>query len=215
MKLAKPEIEVKVSDVSTEEMILRAAENEFMLKGFAGAKTTSIAEAAGVTHAMLHYYFRTKEKLFEKIISNKLELLQEIILGSLSQSDRPFLDRLRSAIEQHLEFLATVPALPRFIINIVAERPELESMIRDRILSKASVIIPALQEQIDESARRGDCRHVEARTLLLDIISLNLFSFVAMPLINIALDNMMEDMETFVENRKKDNVDTIMRKLRP
>ena len=51
-----------------EQAILEAAEREFIAKGFAGARTTSIAEAAGVTHAMLHYYFRTKEQLFERIL---------------------------------------------------------------------------------------------------------------------------------------------------
>lgn len=48
----------------TEARILQAAEHEFLTKGYAGARTTSIAEAAGVTHAMFHYYFRTKDKLF-------------------------------------------------------------------------------------------------------------------------------------------------------
>lgn len=49
----------------TEERILKAAETEFFTKGFDGARTTSIAERAGVTHAMLHYYFRSKALLFE------------------------------------------------------------------------------------------------------------------------------------------------------
>lgn len=55
-----------------EQAILEAAEQEFLNKGFAGARTTSIAEAAGVTHAMLHYYFRTKEQLFERILDEKM-----------------------------------------------------------------------------------------------------------------------------------------------
>ena len=55
-----------------EQEILEAAEREFIAKGFAGARTTSIAEAAGVTHAMLHYYFRTKEQLFERILDEKM-----------------------------------------------------------------------------------------------------------------------------------------------
>ena len=60
-----------------EQEILEAAEREFIAKGFAGARTTSIAEAAGVTHAMLHYYFRTKEQLFERILDEKMRLMGE------------------------------------------------------------------------------------------------------------------------------------------
>ena len=56
----------------TDERILKAAENEFFTKGFAGARTTAIAENAGVTHAMLHYYFRTKEQLFNTVLKRNI-----------------------------------------------------------------------------------------------------------------------------------------------
>lgn len=57
---------MKSNDKQTKEQeILKAAEQEFLTKGYDGARTTSIAQAAGVTHAMLHYYFRTKEQLFD------------------------------------------------------------------------------------------------------------------------------------------------------
>ena len=65
-----------------EQAILEAAEREFIVKGFAGARTTSIAEAAGVTHAMLHYYFRTKEQLFERILDEKMRLMGESVLAA-------------------------------------------------------------------------------------------------------------------------------------
>ena len=65
-----------------EQEILEAAEREFIAKGFAGARTTSIAEAAGVTHAMLHYYFRTKEQLFERILDEKMRLMGESVLAA-------------------------------------------------------------------------------------------------------------------------------------
>ena len=60
---------------NTEEAILKAAEDEFMANGFAGAKTVAIAERAGVTHAMLHYYFRSKRNLYEKVLNEKMELM--------------------------------------------------------------------------------------------------------------------------------------------
>lgn len=71
----------------TESEILKAAEQEFMLKGFDGTKTTSIAHAAGVTHAMLHYYFRTKEQLFERILTEKVQLMSESVLAAFGQPD--------------------------------------------------------------------------------------------------------------------------------
>ena len=63
-----------------EQAILEAAEREFLAKGFDGARTISIARAAGVTHAMLHYYFRTKENIFERILDEKMRLMGELVM---------------------------------------------------------------------------------------------------------------------------------------
>ena len=77
----------------TETRILEAAEKEFFEKGYAGARTTSIAEAAGVTHAMLHYYFRTKDNLFERIVSEKINMLGDIILSAIGGSAKIHCER--------------------------------------------------------------------------------------------------------------------------
>ena len=62
-----------MKDNNSQDRILKAAEEEFLMKGFAGARTTEIAKQAGVTHAMLHYYFNTKEQLFEQVMNEKMQ----------------------------------------------------------------------------------------------------------------------------------------------
>ena len=69
-----------------EKTILLAAEQEFLEKGFEGARTVSIAQKAGVTHAMLHYYFRTKEQLFKKILDEKMQLFTASVLNAISDT---------------------------------------------------------------------------------------------------------------------------------
>ena len=81
-----------------EQAILQAAEHEFLTKGFDGARTTSIAQAAGVTHAMLHYYFRTKEHIFNRILDEKMRLMGQSILTAIGQSGLPLQERLSDAI---------------------------------------------------------------------------------------------------------------------
>ena len=92
-----------------EQAILEAAEQEFLNKGFAGARTTSIAEAAGVTHAMLHYYFRTKEQLFERILDEKMRLMSRSVLTAFGQPDLPLPERIRDGVESHFDFIAANP----------------------------------------------------------------------------------------------------------
>lgn len=200
---------------STEERILEAAVQEFMAKGYAGARTTAIAEAAGVTHAMLHYYFRTKDKLFDRIIESKIGTLRDIMLASLGDPTIPLFDKIKSAIETHQDFIAANPELPRFMINEVLNRPDRMPKVIERLKHHTPLVVQSLQRQIDEYADRGLCRRVDAGMLMLDIVSLNIFPFSATPMVNALLGGMMEDREAFVEARKKENLETIMRKLKP
>lgn len=200
---------------STEERILEAAVQEFMTKGYAGARTTAIAEAAGVTHAMLHYYFRTKDKLLDRIIESKIGTLRDIMLASLGDPTIPLFDKIKSTIENHQDFIAANPELPRFMINEVLNRPDRMPKVIERLKHHTPLVVQSLQRQIDEYADRGLCRRVDAGMLMLDIVSLNIFPFSAKPMVNALLGGMMENSQAFVEARKIENVETIMKKLQP
>lgn len=200
---------------STEERILEAAVQEFMSKGYAGARTTAIAEAAGVTHAMLHYYFRTKDKLFDRIIESKIGTLRDIMLASLGDPTIPLFDKIKSTIENHQDFIAANPELPRFMINEVLSRPDRMPKVIEQLKHHTPLVVQSLQRQIDEYADRGLCRRVDAGMLMLDIVSLNIFPFSATPMVNALLGGMMENRQAFVEARKIENVETIMKKLQP
>ena len=164
-----------------EQAILKAAEREFLTKGYAGARTTSIAEAAGVTHAMLHYYFRTKEHIFERILDEKMRLMSESVLAAFGQPGLPLPERLRNGIERHFDFIAANPDLPRFIVNEV----------------------------------RGETEPMDVRMLMLDIISLNAFPFIAYPVIVPLLGDLAADRETFFRLRKQETIEVVMRRLMP
>ncbi|MBQ9888196.1 MAG: TetR/AcrR family transcriptional regulator, partial [Bacteroidales bacterium] len=90
---------------STENRILEAAEAEFLEQGYDGARTISIAERAGVTHAMLHYYFRTKEQLFHRILEEKVDALVHSVITAFTNPGKPFLQRIEEGISAHFDFL--------------------------------------------------------------------------------------------------------------
>lgn len=205
----------KTDTGTTENKILEAAEKEFLSKGYAGARTTAIAEAAGVTHAMLHYYFRTKDKLFDKIIDSKIGMLRDIMLSSVGDSSIPLFEKIKKAIDIHLDFIAANPELPRFMICEVLSRPERIPVVLDKLKYHTPLMVESLQRQIDEYAEKGLCRKVDAGMLILDIVSLNIFPFMAASMVNPLLNGMMVDKEAFVKARKKENIETIMRKLNP
>ena len=198
---------------NTEELILQAAEKEFLEKGYSGAKTTAIAEAAGVTHAMFHYYFRTKDKLFEKIVAEKMEQLKDLMFAAIGNPELPLKDRIIQGVESHFDFIATNPLLPRFLFNeLYLNRDRIEGA-KGRLIGIANSCINDLQSAIDNEAGRGGCRKAEARMVLLDIISLNIFPFIVEPVLNGILASTNESFESLLEKRKKENVKTILGKL--
>ncbi len=198
----------------TELRILQAAENEFFEKGYAGARTASIAEAAGVTHAMLHYYFRTKDKLFERIVSEKISMLADILLSAIGDANLPLEERIRQGIGRHFDFISANRDLPRFIVNEVLSRPEQIDTMKGNIQNIVNELLDNLQQEIDEYAAKGFCRQVDARMLLIDIVSLNVFPFMAAPIVYGAIGDSYRDYDEFLAIRKKENVETILNKLK-
>lgn len=200
---------------TTETKILKAAEAEFMMKGYVGARTTAIAEAAGVTHAMLHYYYRSKEKLFEKFILDKLSMLTNAFLVSFDP-ERPLMDGIRNAVENHFELVRANPWLPRFMVCEVFTNPTLMDLMADKILPITGQAALALQKRINEGAEKGECKPVNVTSIFMDIISLNVFPILAMPMIRRLGENLPDiDMDNAFETRREDNVQTILRKLMP
>lgn len=198
----------------TESRILQAAENEFFEKGYAGARTASIAEAAGVTHAMLHYYFRTKDKLFERIVSEKISILGNIIISAIGDEDLTLEDRIRQGIEHHFDFIAANRDLPKFIVNEVLTRPDVVEMMKCNLQNIVNNLLNSLQHEIDAYAAKGLCRQVNARMLLIDIVSLNVFPFMAAPIVLGAIGDSYNSYDEFLALRKTENVETILNKLK-
>ena len=197
-----------------EEAILEAAEREFIAKGFDGARTTSIAEAAGVTHAMLHYYFRTKENIFNRILDEKMRLMSRSVLMAFGEAGLPLIERLRKGIENHFDFVVENPGLPRFIVNEVMSRPERHEAFKRRIGYLLGAVVEGLQHELDEAADRGETERIDVRMLMLDIVSLNIFSFIAMPIIEPLIGDLAADRETVYRLRKAENVEVILRRIK-
>lgn len=198
---------------TSEQTILEAAEREFMTKGYAGAKTTSIAAAAGVTHAMLHYYFRTKENLFNKVFDEKIRLMGSSIINSFADTQLPIKERITAGIKAHFDFLANNADLPLFVVNELISKPERREIITQKIAKIAGAVIANLQQELDLEAERGTIDKINAMDIMLDIVSLNVFVFVAYPILETFAVVAYGGREKFLEARKRENVTVIMRRL--
>lgn len=199
---------------SKEQQILAAAEQEFLTKGYDGARTTSIAQAAGVTHAMLHYYFRTKEQLFERIVDEKFETMSHSMFAIMGDPSLPIVERIKGGIEAHFDFIAANPLLPRFVINEIISRPERYKLLYKRVGAVIDNVYCGMQFEIDRSAERGEIEWVDVKMLFISILSLNIFTFLAYPFMEPLMGELMVDREGFLAARKAENIETILRRIK-
>ena len=199
---------------SKEQQILAAAEQEFLTKGYDGARTTSIAQAAGVTHAMLHYYYRTKEQLFERIVDEKFETMSHSMFAIMGDPSLPIVERIKGGIETHFDFVAQNPLLPRFVINEIISRPERYDVLYKRVGAIIDNVYRGLQSEINRSAERGEIERVDIKMLFISIMSLNIFTFLAYPFMEPLMGELMVNRERFLAERKAENIETILRRIK-
>lgn len=198
---------------NTERLILKAAEEEFLEKGFTLAKTTEIAEKAGVTHAMLHYYFRTKENLFEQVFRQKVYLIAGA-LDTVFNSQLSFKQQLENLIRTHFEFLRANPRLPFFLLSEISRDGKRRRMCISILLPVLRRVFTNLADVLDEAVQKGEVRPVRAADLVISILSLNVMPFVGQPVMQGILNLGNEEMEQFIENRMQENLKTIWSRLK-
>lgn len=165
---------------NTELAISAAAEELFLENGYNLTTTTMIAKKAGVTHAMLHYYFRTKEHIFVKVLDRNMdELLASF--HPVMRKDAPFWESLETGISTHFDFLMKHPKLPAFLYDTVRFNPELIENYKGRIRETVSRIIRFHYNLIQEEIDKGRICRIDPLQLVLDIATLNLSAFMMIP----------------------------------
>ena len=198
---------------SKEQQILEAAEREFLKKGYDGARTTSIAKAAGVTHAMLHYYFRTKEQLFERFIDKKMSEVVPLLTHLFGNSDLPLVERIEETISVHFDFIATNPDLPRFLINEILPYKERCDLFYSKV-ANFLYFFNNLQREVNEAAARGEVEQFNVLLLFQSILSLNIFPSLMANMIENLMSNNEQSMKEIFAQRKAENIELIMRRIK-
>lgn len=140
--------------------------------------------------------------------------MSESVLAAFGQPGLPLLERLKDGVTCHFDFIAANPQLPRFIVNEVFSRPERYKLMSDKIVKVADCLMKGIQQELDELHAQGKVEWVDVRMLLLDIISLNVFPFIAYPIIEPILGDIAADRNCFFELRKAENIEMIMRRIK-
>ncbi len=199
-------------NISTPDKILNAAVDEFTEKGYGNARMMSIAARAGVSHSMLHYYYRSKEELFQKVFNSKVELISSILYG-LYDENESFLTLVRKFAERQFDECRKNPGFLLFMVRDIIPVPENLKKVVALAEDQIPEHIEHLQSILDKESDEGKIRKINILDLMLDVISINASSFIAIPVL---LELSPEiDIDKFLESRKKSNVEFLLASLRP
>ena len=182
------------NEISTEDKILLAASKVFTEKGFAGARTRDIADEAGINLALLNYYFRSKEKLFDQVMKVKIVLLFGKIIPIISNEKTTIEEKIDLASEKYFELLSKNPNLPLFVISEIQKKnSDIKSILPVEKILMNSVIIQQIKEKNPE---------LNPFHFLLNFLGMTVFPFLARPVFqNFHIMN-DDEFQKFVEERK-------------
>ena len=188
-------------DGKAEEKILAAAKKVFTTKGMAGARMQDIADEAGINKALLHYYFRDKDKLFELVFREEaMKFFPKV--NAIFQSEDELFVKIEKFVVEYIDEMLENPYLPWFVLNEINRDPE---KFMHKIWGKGNLPKPAkFLEQIEKETRKGTIKRISPLHLLLNLLSMTIFPFVARPMVtrNLQLDELQFKMA--MEQRKKE-----------
>lgn len=182
---------------STEFRIVEAAKEVFILKGYDGARMQEIADAAIINKALLHYYFRSKDKLFERVFHEIFTTAFFSIAEVLEGADT-LEDLISSFVSYYVSMLKKQPYLPNFILHELNRNP---SMVVELIKSSGMNRSRLIQLFVRET-ERDDIRTFNPIHIIVNVLALSIFPFVASPIIKgFIFDGNEDDFDNFIDER--------------
>ena len=186
--------------MNSEERIKAAARKVFHQKGYAGTRTRDIAEEAGINHAMVNYYFRSKEKLFQIVMIETMTYFFQGISAILNEETTSLEQKIEQVVAKYIDLLLEEPELPTFVFNEVRSNPE--PFIENSPIYKA-LQNSVLARQYTEAVARGEVSEPNLLQMVLNVISLVIFPFITQPIL-IALNKIDNDQyKALMLERKK------------
>ncbi len=188
-------------DKTAEEKILLAAKKVFTTHGMAGARMQDIADEAGINKALLHYYFKDKEKLFEVIFMEEAQKFFPKI-NSIFESALPLFEKIERFCDEYITEMMRHPYLAWFIMNELNRDPE---KFLNSSWAKANLPNPIrLVEQMEREIKKGTIRRIQPVHLLMHLLSMTVFPFIAKPMMQKALQMDDAHFKKIMEERRKE-----------
>jgi len=196
---------------NTEQKIFDAATELFLEKGVDRTSVREIANKAGINLALMNYYFRSKENLFDAIFTMLVKKNTRKLIKILD-SEVGLEEKIRKYVEAYIDMLSDNPLLVSFVMAIVHRS-------QDRITQMKAISslysTPKFAQQVFEENKKGTIRHTSPTQLFVDMLSLITFPFAIKFLIQDKTGYDEEQFKAFIEERKTRIPDLLLASLQP
>ena len=182
-------------DTTTEEKIKEAARQVFTQNGFAATRTRDIAEAAGINLALLNYYFRSKEKLFDLVMLENIQKFVMAMKGIFNNETMTLVEKVTALIDNYISLLVKNPNLPLFILSEIRANPE-------KLAANMGLREMLLQSDFYRQLQAAG-HQVHPFHFIMNIIGLAVFPFIANPLLKVIGDLKQADFDKLMEERRR------------
>jgi AcrR family transcriptional regulator len=206
-------------DGDTEKRILDAARTVFIRRGTAGARMQEIAEEAGVNQALLHYYFRSKERLSEAVFTETAGRMFPAVVGILG-GEFTIDEKIDRIVETYVDTMSRSPFLPGYILSELHHHPERIPKLLGNVAGRtfSATLLPVMEKldkQLASEARKGHIRRIGAQQFVVNLLSLCVFPFAARPMFRAAFDMDDDAFARLITTRRKELPQFIKSALRP
>jgi len=185
---------------NTEAKILAAAKKVFIAKGMAGARMQDIADEMGMNKALLHYYFKTKEQLFEVIfkdtIGNFIPRFKAVLISDVSLEKK-----IETFCSDYIQMAIENPYLPLFILNELNKQP---AQFIQKMFGGEMPNLNKFAEQLENEIQARRIKPISPSHLIMNMMSMCVFPFIGKPILSAVLGMDELQFRLAMEQRKKE-----------
>jgi AcrR family transcriptional regulator len=196
----KSKKERPVVDASAEEKIKNAARIIFHQKGFAAARTRDIAEEAGINLALLNYYFRSKEKLFDIIMMESLQGFFLSVAKLFNNEESSWEEKIELFVSGYIDMLIKQPDIPLFILSELRANPD---ALISKMNGKEILLKSHFMKQFQKQIKKGKIVPTHPLHFLMNLIGMAVFPFIGSPILKNVGNLKQSDFNELMEQRKK------------
>lgn len=193
-------IKMTTDSFNTEQKIIESAEDVFHQKGYDGARMQEIADKADINKGLLHYYFKTKDSLFETVLSiafrKVLSHIESILLKEI-----PLEDKIDLIVDGYMNMLSRNTSLPRFVMNELSKNPD--KFIAKHINNNMKKAFSVFEQDLQKEIKAHKIRPIDPRQLCINLVSLSIFPFMGKPILQVVIGVNNKEFQLLLQERRE------------